>query len=87
LVVKLERLLQTTYIYFSSSLKRHLEHGVFAKLHEIKGLKLFHNVKIGWISMLSFVKWVFAYCNILVVKMNDDLNNVAIIKTNLGYIC
>jgi hypothetical protein len=60
LVVKLEGLLQTTYIYFSSSLKRHLEQCALAKLLEIKRLKLFYNVKTKWISMLSLAKWVFA---------------------------
>jgi hypothetical protein len=52
LVGKLEGLLQTTYTYFSSSHERHLEHGTLTKLLETKGLKLFHNVKIRWISML-----------------------------------
>jgi len=52
LVGKLEGLLQTTYTYFSSSCKRHLEYGTLAKLLETKGLKLLHNVKIRWISML-----------------------------------
>jgi len=52
LVGKFEVLLQTTYTYFSSSHKKHLEHGTLAKLFETKGLKLLHNVNIRWISML-----------------------------------
>ncbi len=48
LIGKLERLLQTMYTYFLSSLKRHLEHGTLAKLLETKGLQLLHNVKLWW---------------------------------------
>jgi hypothetical protein len=52
IVGKLEGLLQTMHTYFSSSHKKHLEHGILAKLLETKGLKLLHNVKSRWISML-----------------------------------
>jgi hypothetical protein len=60
LVIKLESLLQTTHTYYYSSPKRHLEHGNLAMLLETKGLKLLHNVKVQWISMLSLMKRVFA---------------------------
>jgi hypothetical protein len=38
--------------FFSSSPKRHLEQCALTKLLETKGLKLLHNVKTMWISML-----------------------------------
>jgi hypothetical protein len=60
LVIKLESLLQTTHTYYYSSPKRHLEHGNLAMLLETKVLKLLHNVKAKWISMLSLMKRVFA---------------------------
>jgi hypothetical protein len=60
--------------YFSFSLKRYLEHGTFVKLLETKGLKLLHNVKTNWISMLSLVKHILAEYKILMVKMHDDLH-------------
>ncbi len=43
------------------------------KLLDTKGLKLLHNVKIKWISMLSLVKQVLAEYKIIMVKMHDDL--------------
>jgi hypothetical protein len=55
-------------------------------LLETKGLKLFHNVKIRWISMLFLIKQVFAKYKTLVVNMNDDLHIVATTKTNFQYI-
>ncbi len=48
---KLDGLFQTTFTYYSSSPKMHLEHGNLAKILETKGLKLLYNAKIGWISM------------------------------------
>jgi hypothetical protein len=75
------------YTYFSSSFKKHLEHGTFAKLLETKGLKLICNVKTRWISMLSLAKRILAEYKTLVVKMHDDLHIVATTKTNLQYLC
>jgi hypothetical protein len=85
LVSKLERLLQTTYMYFSSSSKRHFGHVILAKLLETKGLKLLHNVMIRWISILSPIKQVFFKYRIMVLKMNDDLHIMLVAKTNLQY--
>jgi len=51
-------------------------------LFETKGLKLFDNVKTRWVSMLSLIKQVLAKYKILVVKMNDDLHIVIILKMN-----
>ncbi len=76
LVSKLEWLLQTMYTYFSFLSKRHLEHGTCTMLLETKALKLFHNVKTRWISILSHTKQVLTKYIILVVKMNDDLHIV-----------
>jgi hypothetical protein len=73
-----------THYYFSS--KRHLEHGILAKLLETKGLKLLHNVKVMWISMLSLMKRMFAEYKTLMVHMIDDLNRVVATKTNLEYL-
>jgi len=85
LVGKLEGLLQITHTYFSSSLKRHLEHGILTKLFETKGLKLLCNVKTRWIFMLSHAKRVLARYKTLMPKMHDDLHITVPIKTNLHY--
>jgi hypothetical protein len=87
LVTKLESLLQTTYTYYYSSPKKHLEHGSLAKLLETKGLKLLHNVKAKWISMLSLMKRVLAEYKTLMVHMNNDLNRVVPTKINLECLC
>jgi len=87
LVTKLKNLLQTTHTYYYSSPKRHLEHGNLAKLLETKGLKLLHNVKAMWISMLSLMKRLFVEYQTLMVHMNNDLNYVVATKTNLEYLC
>jgi hypothetical protein len=53
MVVKLEKLLQSLYSYFSSSPKQHLE---FTKLLEIvktRGLKILQNVNFFWISLIG----------------------------------
>jgi hypothetical protein len=42
---KLEDLLHSLYVYFSSSLKRHLEFNKLAKIVEIKIIKILKNVK------------------------------------------
>jgi len=39
LVTELQSLLQTTYTYYYSSPKKHLEHGNLTKLLETKGFK------------------------------------------------
>jgi hypothetical protein len=56
-------------------------------LLETNGLKLFHNVKTRWISMLCHAKQVLAKYKTLVVKMHDNLHIVATTKTNLQYLC
>jgi hypothetical protein len=81
LVIKLDSLLQTTYTYYYSSPKKHLEHGSLTKLLETKGLKLLCNVKVKWISMLSLMKRVLVEYKTLMVHMNNDLNLVVATKT------
>jgi len=39
-----------------------------------------------WISMLSFAKWILVEYNILVVKMNDDMNMLVVAKRNPRYV-
>jgi len=67
--------------------KRHLEHGNLAKLLESKGLKLLHNVKAMWISMLSLMKKVLVEYKTLMVQMTNDFNRAVATKTNLEYLC
>jgi hypothetical protein len=71
-----------TYTYFSSSPKMQSEYLLF----ETKGLKLLHNVKSRWISMLFFIKQIFTKYKTMVVNMNDDLHIVATTKTNFQYL-
>jgi hypothetical protein len=63
-----------------------MEHGILAKLVETKGLKLIHNVKTRWISMLFLSKWILVQYKTLVVKMHDDLHIVVTTNTNLQYL-
>ncbi len=59
MVSKLENLFQSLYVYFSSSLKCHLEFIKPMKSWK-KRLKILKNVKIQWISMLEPLKHVLA---------------------------
>jgi hypothetical protein len=56
MVSKLEDLLQSLYGYFPSSPKRHFEFTKLVEIVEIEGLKVFHNVKTRWNSMLTPLK-------------------------------
>jgi hypothetical protein len=62
----------------SHYLRRHMEHGKLAKILERKGLKIVHNVKTQWISMIALAKHVLVEYNSLVVKMDDDFIGNAI---------
>jgi hypothetical protein len=52
----IEKLLVRVYFYFSQSGKRALELERLVVLSNVKGLKIHHNVKMQWLSMLSFAK-------------------------------
>jgi hypothetical protein len=56
MVSKLEDLLQSLYGYFFNSPKQHLEFQKLVEIVEIKGLKVFQNVKTRWINMLTLLK-------------------------------
>lgn len=59
LVHRLE-LLQSFYAFFAHSLKIFVEFHKLANLLQMKGNKVFCNVKICWISMLFPTKWVYS---------------------------
>jgi hypothetical protein len=52
MVVKLEKLLQSLYSYFSSSPKQHLEFTKLLEFVKTRGLKILQNVKTFWISFI-----------------------------------
>jgi hypothetical protein len=51
-------LLQNLYAFFTRSSKKFMEFDKFFYLINVKNIKLFWNVKIQWISMLSLLKKV-----------------------------
>jgi hypothetical protein len=69
LVIKIEMLLQSMYVYLTHSPKRHMEFTKFIEILETKGRKILHNVKIRWISMLAPAKHVLQEYKTFVVKM------------------
>ncbi len=69
----LENMLQTLHSYFARSPKRHLEFTKLEELMQIKGNKIFRNVKTRWISMLNLAKKVMAEYKTLLVKMALDI--------------
>jgi hypothetical protein len=58
-----------------------------AKVLQTKGLKILHNVKTQWISMLAPIKLVLAEYKNLVVKMGDDMAENAFAKNNYELLC
>lgn len=84
MVAKLEELLQSLYSYFSSSFKSHLKFSKLAKLVKTKGLEIFRNFNMQWMSMLEPLKCVLVEYKILIIKMSQK--NSSIIKTRLNII-
>ncbi len=87
IVSRLEGLLQTLYIYFSTSLEMHLEFTKLVKLMETKGVKILKNVKPCWISMLSHVQCVMAEYKTLLMQMALDVPTNDKAKTNFDLFC
>ncbi len=54
---------------------------------EIKGLKVFQNVKMRWINMLAPLKRVGKEYKTLIVKMVIDNDSMEITKANLVNLC
>jgi hypothetical protein len=52
-VSKLETLCQALYMYFSMSVKKHLEFQGLADIVETEGLRTLWNVKTRWILLLE----------------------------------
>jgi len=72
LVFCIENLLQCLYGYFNHSPKRHFEFTKLAKIMEIKGNKIMHNIKTSWISMINFIKRVLSKYHTLFMKIALD---------------
>jgi hypothetical protein len=72
IIAKIKNLLQTLYTYFARSPKRHMESTKLAAIMETKGLKIIHNIKTRWFSMVSPLKRVMSEYRILVQKMHED---------------
>jgi len=87
LVQKIEKLLHSTYTYFSFSPKRYFEQCKLAELLEMKGNKMLHHVNTKWISTLFHVKGVFEEYKPLVVEMNNDFHTILVAKTILEFLC
>ncbi len=87
LVQKIERLLHSTYSYFSSSPKKYFEQCKLVELLETKGNKMLHHVNTKWISMLFPIKGFFEEYKPLVMEMNNDLRAILVAKTTLEFLC
>ncbi len=75
------------FVYFTHSLKRHMEFTKLGEILETKGGKILHNMKTRWILMLSPTKCVLQEYKTFVVKMVDDnLGNVTA-KNNYELLC
>jgi hypothetical protein len=68
-VAKLEALCQTMFSYFSLSPKCHLEFPRLADIVETEGLRMLHNVKTRWISLLGPLRKVVREYKTLMAKM------------------
>ncbi len=71
-MICLEHLLQTLHSYFAHSQKICLEFTKLVEMLEIKGSKIFQNVKTRWILMLSPTKRLMEKYKTLLVKMVLD---------------
>jgi hypothetical protein len=54
---------------------------------KIEGLKILHNVKTLWVSILAPSKCVFLRYKLLVVKMNENNMWNSLTKTNYELFC
>ncbi len=86
-MIHLEHLLQTLHNYFAHSPKRHLEITKLTETLELKGNKIFRNVKTQWISMLNLAKRLMAEYITFLVKMvlNNPTNQQT--KQNYEHLC
>jgi hypothetical protein len=80
-------MLQSLYSFFAYNPKKFLEFTKLAKTLEIKGFKLFKNVKTHWISMLSPLKCILAQYKSLVVKMHYDCEKNKFARDNFELLC
>ncbi len=78
--VKFQALLVGVYVYFNHSPKRNLERSKLIKVMKIKGLKILHNTKTKWISMVVPSKVVLEEVKTILVKttQNATANEFAI---------
>jgi hypothetical protein len=83
MVSKLENLLQLFYAYFSSSPKCDLEFQRLIEIVKTKGLKVFQNVKMRWINMLTPLKQIGKKFKMLIVKMVVDFGSMEANKANM----
>jgi hypothetical protein len=82
---KIEILLQKFY-FFSHSQKCHHKFVKLSKLMDIKGNKIFKNIKMCWISMLSPTKWKFAEYKTLFTRMVRD-THMKFLQPKLTLVC
>lgn len=60
-------------MYFNHSPKRNLERSKLIKVMKIKGLKILHNIKTKWISMVAPSKVVLEEVKTILVKTTQDV--------------
>jgi hypothetical protein len=80
-------MLEFLYFFFSHSPKKVLKFVTLAKILEAKGLKLLHNIKARWISMLSPLKRLLIKYKSLVLKMYMDALKRKPTLDNLDLLC
>jgi hypothetical protein len=87
LVVHIEGMLQSFYIFFPHSPKKMLEFLTLAKILETKSLKLMSNIKTHRISMFKSLKRLLTEYKSLVVKMYMDASKSKHVRNNLDLLC
>jgi hypothetical protein len=83
MVSKLEDFLQTSYGYFSSSPKHHLQFTKLVAIVKIKGPEVIENLNTRWISMFQPLKCVGKEYRNLIIKMETNCNLLKSAKANL----
>ncbi len=82
LVKEIESLLASMYTYYIQPSKDPLNTLSWQRIKS-RGLKFLNIKTTWWISTLAPFKWVFNEYKMLVVKMNDAVVNIPIVKNHL----
>jgi hypothetical protein len=86
-VFRIESLLQSLYMFFLHSPKKHIKFTNLAQLLHTKRNKKIKKIKTKWISMLSPTKRVMLKYRYLLVKMAKDCVEILVAQINFDFMC